>query len=204
MSKCIKIAICGAPSTRKSTICAGLEAHLRAKGINAETSKEFAREYIAKYGVPSTLGEALYIQEQQYDRDALIEKHATALLSDTPPMASYLYAVRNMKTPDRANRANHAILCELYGRSLVNTFSYDIIIVLPLRVVVNDGVLTQTDADVLGIHDAIMGFLRLNQIFYHEAPAVGTEEFCKDLVDSFLAFRQAYGLQPPPKELFQT
>lgn len=48
---CFKVNFCAAPSSGKSTVCSGLESLLKQNNINADTSKEYVRQFIQTYGV---------------------------------------------------------------------------------------------------------------------------------------------------------
>jgi nicotinamide riboside kinase len=187
MSK-LKLNICGAPSSYKTTVCTGLESKLKQARYNAETSKEYARHYISTYGVPVDLHEQLTIYENQNSRDIAVAETNTIMLSDTPAMSSYVFGKRMLdakiaredrgkhEKPRLPNRAEYKFLEELYMKALKKTNWFNMIIVFPpTGDIVQDGVRNETVDDQMEIYRAVTGFLHLNNIRYTEVSG-STEE----------------------------
>lgn len=184
---CLKVNICGAPSSRKSTVCAGLEAKLKQDGIIAETSKEYARHYINTYGVPKELHEQYLITENQNARDNAIAAVAQVLLTDNPAMASYVFGKRMLMAKYAhsndpyttykylATPAEYKFLEEMHMKALKKTEWFDLIFVFtPEDPVIQDGTRTETERDKLQIYNAIVGFLHVENIPY--IPVSGSVE----------------------------
>ncbi|RXZ78060.1 hypothetical protein EBB07_28810 [Paenibacillaceae bacterium] len=171
----LRVNICGAPSTYKTTVCTALESKLKQDKLNAETSKEYARHYIATYGIPKDLHEQLIIQSNQETRDRAVDETNQIMLSDTPAMASYLFGKRlldnlmrkqNTKEP---TKAEYKFLEELYMKTLKKTYWFDLIVVFPpTGTIVEDGVRHESIKDQLDIYNGIIGFLNLNNVKYYE------------------------------------
>jgi nicotinamide riboside kinase len=168
----IKINICGAPSSFKTTVCTGLESKLKQARYNAETSKEYARHYISTYGAPKELHEQLIIYDNQDTRDRAVAETNTIMLSDTPAMSGYVYGKRmldNITGPREPSRAEYKFLEELYIKALKKTYWFDLILLFPPSgIVVYDGVRTEDVYDQMSIYDSVLGFLHLNNFKYVE------------------------------------
>jgi nicotinamide riboside kinase len=174
MNKCLKVNICGAPSSRKSTVCAGLEAKLKQDGIITETSKEYVRHYINSYGLPTELFEQFIIHENQTARDEAIASVSQVMLSDNPAMASYIFGKRMLMRDMKArgltemSKAHYKFLEEMHTKALKRTLWFDLIIVFPhYDPIVLDGTRTETTEEKREIYDAIVGFLHVEGIPYH-------------------------------------
>jgi nicotinamide riboside kinase len=188
----LKVNICGAPSSYKTTVCTGLESKLKQARYNAETSKEYARHYISTYGVPVDLHEQLTIYENQNSRDIAVAETNTIMLSDTPAMSSYVFGKRMLDAKLRKgglkahpSRADYKFLEELYMKALKKTNWFDMIIVFPpTGDIVQDGVRNETVDDQMEIYKAVVGFLHLNNIRYTEVSGTTEEriERCFNLI----------------------
>lgn len=168
---CLKVSFCAAPSSRKSTVCAGLETKLKQSRINVDTSREYARQYVQRYGIPKDLNEQITINENQDQRDAAIVAVSDVMLTDTPSMACYVYGVRMLDQIARERHqqdyspAQYKFLEEMYMKALKKTRSFDLIFVFdPDDEMVQDGTRKETLGDKLEIHYALQGFLDLNCI----------------------------------------
>jgi nicotinamide riboside kinase len=192
-TKMLKVAFCAGPSSRKSTICAGLESRLKQNKIEADTSREYARQYISVYGLPRDLHEQLTISVNQDTRDQAIAKTSEVLLTDTPPMACYVYSVRMLETimkergQTEYTKSQYKFLEEIFIWSLRKTRWFDLIFVPSSPdPVVQDGVRVETDEDRWEINAALTGFLHLNKIPHilipHNLEGEEVIEFCYKIV----------------------
>lgn len=171
---CLKVNFCAAPSSRKSTVCAALESLLKQQKINADTSKEYARQFIQQYGVPKDIASQFIIYNNQKARDEGVAAVSEVLLTDTPAMNCYVFGKRSlnerMKREGRTSltKEEYKILEELHGMALKKLNWFDIIFVFPpTDPVVNDGTRTETMDDKVAIYNAIKGFLDVEGVPYH-------------------------------------
>jgi len=179
----LKVNICGAPSSRKSTVCAGLEAKLKQQRINAETSKEYVRQYIQTYGVPQELATEFIIYHNQMSRDIGVANNTDVMLSDTPAVNAYIFGKRSLmakmarqerKTP---TEEEYKILEELHSMALRKLHWFDLIVLFPPTMdVIDDGVRTETVEDQVAIFNAIKGFLDAEQVPYLVAEGTPDEK----------------------------
>lgn len=170
---CIKVNFCAAPSSRKSTICSRIESDLKQMRINADTSKEYSRQYYQNYGVPTEFWEEAIIFENQDSRDKGIAAVSEVMLSDAPCVNQYIFAKRAMQAKLKAEGrtemkpSEYKFLEELHTKVLKKINWYDIIVVLPPNdPVTRDGTRTETDEEKIAIHNAIIGFLNAENIRY--------------------------------------
>lgn len=191
MGKCLKVNICGAPSSRKSTVCSGLESMLKQHRVNADTSKEYARQYINTYGVPTEMYEQLLITMNQNTRDEALAKVSQVLLSDNPAMSAYVFGKRMLmdilKREGRTEMkpSEYKLLEELHTLSVKKSNWFDLIIVFtPEDKVIRDGTRTEDEAGKLEIYNAIKGFLDVERIPYVLMSGTPDEKIkkCFDLI----------------------
>lgn len=170
---CVKVNFCAAPSSRKSTVCSGLEAKLKQAKINADTAKEYSRQYIQQYGVPQDLASEFIIYENQFSREKGIANVSEVLLSDAPAVNTYIFARRTLNQRRKKERRTdltreeYKILEELHGMTLRRLNWFDIIVLFPPDdPLVNDGTRTETQQDKIEIYNATKGFLDVEGIPY--------------------------------------
>lgn len=162
---CIKVNFCAAPSSGKSTVCSGLESRLKQAGINADTSKEYSRQFIQQYGVPRDLASEFIIYDNQFARDKGIAEVSDVILSDAPAMNCYLFGKRSlnarmyMEGRSEPSKEEYKLLEELHKRAVKRLNWYDIIFVFPPLEAIQDGTRIETNSDVLAIYNATKGFL---------------------------------------------
>ncbi len=188
---CLKVNFCAAPSSRKSTVCSALESQLKQLQFVADTSKEYARQYINTYGIPKDMYEQLIIMKNQDIRDKAIASVSEIMLSDTPAIASYIFGVRllqaKMKREGRAKKtlAEYKYLEELHLEGIKKLDWFDLIIVFPpLDSVIQDGTRSETMEDKLIIFEALIGFLNANGTAYEVVSGNTQEkiEICKRII----------------------
>lgn len=169
----LKVGIFGAPSSRKSTVASGLESKLKQDKINAEVSKEYARQYIQNYGVPVELASEFVIYRNQTQRDMAVAAHTDVMISDTPAMNCYIFGRRSVlhhmqqqfrSTPTLEEKK---LLQELHEMALNRLFWFDIIYLFPpTGEIVQDGVRQEDVEAQLNIFNAIKGFMDVEGTAY--------------------------------------
>lgn len=188
---CIKVNFCAAPSSRKSTVCSGLESDLKQLRINADTSKEYSRQYIQNYGVPTEFWEEMLIFENQDSRDRGIAGVSEVMLSDAPCVNQYIFAKRAMQNKLNAEGrkdmkpSEYKFLEEMHTKVLKKLNWYDIIVVFPPNdPVVADGTRNETDEEKLAIYNSIIGFLNAENIVYYMIDGEVDSKIsqCKDII----------------------
>jgi len=170
----IKIAIMGAPSTGKTTLAKELSIHLLyRKGKQAEYIDEYARQFVAKFGLP-TIYDQFFFFEQQLKREQAISPKAEYLVTDSPFYLSYIYGSKVM---DRENEKERLYFHALVERLLEHVNDYDHVIYLPADAgrLQEDGMRIHTTVfDQKDVDDRIRGFFSIYNIDYK--PVNGTLE----------------------------
>jgi len=163
----IKIGIMGAPSTGKTTLAKELSIHLLYhKGKLAEYIDEYARQFVARFGVP-TIFDQYFFFEQQLKKERAVSPTTEYLVTDSPFYLSYIYGSKVMNRDSEKDRLYFHALVE---RLLEHVNDYDYVIYLPS----SDGHL---QADGMRIHttvfdqqdvdERIRGFFSIYNIHYH-------------------------------------
>jgi nicotinamide riboside kinase len=87
-----RIALLGAESTGKTTLCRDLAAHLAAHGLHAVAVPEVLREWCAAAGRPPRPGEQLAIAREQERRVDAAAATADFVIADTSALMVAIYA----------------------------------------------------------------------------------------------------------------
>lgn len=130
MSK-ITIGICGSPSSGKTTISQLLKWKIQnILNVTLETTTEYARNYIEKYGQITNIYQQFLIYEEQTKIEKQIQNIYDITISDSPRFLSYIYS---KKIYDYKNEQEREILLKIYEKSLESLKDYDIIYLLPVN-----------------------------------------------------------------------
>ncbi len=162
----IKIAIMGAPSTGKTTLAKELSIHLLyRKGKQSEYIDEYARQFVAKFGVP-TIYDQYFFFEQQLKKEHAVNPNAEYLVTDSPFYLSYIYGSKVMNRESEKERLFFHALVE---RLLEHVNDYDYVIYLPAddSRLQKDGMRIHTTVfDQKDVDDRIRGFFSIYNIDY--------------------------------------
>jgi nicotinamide riboside kinase len=145
---------------------------LKQNHVNADTSKEYARQFIQNYGVPMDLASQFIIHENQESRDTGVANFSEVMLSDTPAMATYVFGKRMLnyrmakEGRKEPTKEEYKLLEELHKKSLSKVYWYDLIVLLPPLPVVQDGTRTEDAKACEEIFYAIKGFLDVEGVPY--------------------------------------
>lgn len=199
----LRVNFCAAPSSGKSTVCAALEAKLKQEGVIVDTSKEYVRQYINTYGVPTELYEQFIIMDNQKTRDEAIDKVSEVTLTDRPVVNDYIFSNKMLyqkiqldgRSRRQLTKPEKKFLEETYIKCLERVYWFDIIFVFPpLDYVVDDGTRTETSSDVFEIYNAIKGFLDSEYINYHYVDGTVEEkvDYCFKVIMEELRERKTF------------
>lgn len=163
----IKIAIMGAPSTGKTTLAKELSIHLLyRKGKLAEYIDEYARQFVAKFGVP-TIYDQYFFFEQQLKKEDRISPKTEFLITDSPCYLSYIYGSKVMDVESGKDRLYYLALVE---RLMEHLHRYDYTFYLPVtdNSVEEDGMRIHVTEDTReDIDRRIRGFFAIYSVAYH-------------------------------------
>jgi len=163
----IKVAIMGAPSTGKTTLAKELSIHLLyRKGKLAEYIDEYARQFVARFGMP-TIFDQYFFFEQQLRKEAAVSAKTEYLITDSPFYLSYVYGSKVM---DRESEKERFYFHALIERLLEHLNDYTHVIYLPVSQerLQADGMRIHTDLfDIQDVDKRIHGFFSIYNISYH-------------------------------------
>ena len=172
----IRIALLGGPSAGKSTLAARLFSDLKEIGKNAELVQEYAREHINRRGVITNVLSQYMIYERQRDREDILPEQVEYLVTDSPTILSYIYAVHYA---DLTNVDNQELIIDMYDKMFrdggVNRYKY-IYFLEPTRPYKLDGTRSQTESEARHIGENIKKFLELHHITYKSLSMSATHD----------------------------
>jgi len=170
----IKIALIGAPSAGKSTLAASLFSVLKEKKIKVELIQEYAREHINKYGTVENVLSQYLFYEKQREKEDIIPSAIDVLITDSPTILSYMYALFYGKA---SHKDEQLLLTNMYEKFLQDSFKrYDLIYYLPsVRDYIKDGTRIQTEEEAKKIGELIYNFLTIHKIPMIEIESPNTQ-----------------------------
>ncbi|MGB9802474.1 AAA family ATPase [Desulfofundulus sp.] len=157
-----KIAILGGPGTGKTTLCKQLDVDYSMAGYISDVCLEFARSYIAWYGVPASIFEQFLLYEGQKRREEELS-YCDIIFCDNATILNYVYGLLSC---DFKNPKEVYALMKLYEWAMRDLPEYDIFYVPREFDVEKDGIRYQ-DSDFAVVVDAkIKNFLDIMNVPY--------------------------------------
>jgi nicotinamide riboside kinase len=164
----MKIAIAGAPSTKKTTVADLSNEILKEAGYNSGVAHEYARAYIMDYGAPDRIIEQLFITQRQIELEAKMSTWHNVVICDSASFLGYIYGIRlDSEQPpyEVANEVVTNLRCELHSMVIRHIKSYHKIFYMPKNTkLVNDGVRYQDDEEAEEISQQIRAMMIAEQI----------------------------------------
>lgn len=165
------IGIVGAPATGKSTLAEGVSYALKKQNSRVELVNEYARNFVAKFGV-ATPADQFHILLEQIGKEKKIRESDSIMVTDSPYWLSLIYAML-CEYPDGDKESYY--IGKIINEILPIQRSYDLIFYLPLSETfynkvgrkVNDGFRIHIEYNTLKQIDAmIKGFMDCFRIDY--------------------------------------
>lgn len=145
----LRVGFVGAPGTGKSTVARALAASfIDVEGINnVELIVEYARRYIAKYGVPENIWEQMRILNKQKDWEEHLPDSVDLMITDCPVHLCWPYTLFLRKnSSEKEIMQINDLFSEL--NKLNYPSRYDVIFYLPPKIEpVRDGVRCEENFD---------------------------------------------------------
>lgn len=126
------VGITGVPGAGKTTFSRALSTELRVQGVfrTVEYIDEYARSYIAKYGMINELWEQIRIFNKQLQQERRFHSSCEALISDSPVFLGFMYSTYLRR---EGSQKDAMLLSDLFNEmSKLNVQPhYDVILHLP-------------------------------------------------------------------------
>lgn len=162
----MKVGFIGGPGAGKSTTSAGLFTACKNRGITVELVQEYARDQLNRGWSPKCIGDQHRILDEQRRKEAIIPDTIDVLITDSPTILSYLYALKNNDVQDTSDIM---AMTALYETFLTDMHNYDILVLLKrTKPYVDDGTRSQTAEESDRIHEEIKVLLDLHSVEYAE------------------------------------
>jgi len=159
-----KIAICGAPSSGKTSTAQWITNNINTEfGGRSFCPIEYATSYIQKYDKIPNINDQYMIWECQNSRENDALAKCDMVISDSPTFLSYIYGLITSKDMDINDK--NILLSKLYKRSLEGLCEYEQIFFLHLLDYKENGIRYNKAGEAKYINDMIYNFLRQHGMY---------------------------------------
>ncbi|MGL4914485.1 MAG: AAA family ATPase [Romboutsia sp.] len=176
-----RIAVLGGPRCGKTTLIQHLYVEMKIAGLDAGYALEYSTEYLKDKGMIETIAEqyGIYLGQKKIEDDLSTFDYA---LTDYATFVPYIYGRFMLGNKDRSKKEIQ-ILKDLYCLAIEDMQNYDMIVYVPREFgYVQDGVRWQAEDIALQIDEAILSFLKAENIKYIEVKG-STKERAKQILD---------------------
>ncbi|WP_245779644.1 AAA family ATPase [Desulfoscipio geothermicus] len=158
-----KIAILGGPGTGKTTLCKQLDVDYSLAGYISDVCLEFARSYIARYGIPTNIFEQFLLYEGQKQREYEL-RYCDIIFCDNATILNYVYGLMccNFKNPKEMYS-----LMKLFEWAMKDLPGYEVFYIPREFAVEKDGIRYQDDDFAVVVDQKIKNFLDIMNVPYH-------------------------------------
>lgn len=157
-----KIAILGGPGTGKTTLCKQLDVDFSMAGYISDVCLEFARSYIAWYGVPTTIFEQFLLYEGQKRREEELG-YCDIIFCDNATILNYVYGLLSC---DFKNPREVYALMKLYEWAMRDLPGYEVFYIPREFDVEKDGIRYQDNDFAVVVDTKIKNFLDIMNVPY--------------------------------------
>ena len=176
-----RIAVLGGPRCGKTTLIQHLYVEMKIAGLDVGYALEYSTEYLREKGMIETISEqyGIYLGQKKLEDDLSGFEYA---LTDYATFVPYIYGRFMLGDKKRTNKEIQ-ILKDLYCLALEDIQNYDMIIYVPRQFgYVKDGVRWQDESIAIQIDEAILNFLKSENINYIEVTG-STKERSKQILE---------------------
>ena len=177
----VRIAILGGPRCGKTTLIQQLYVDLKIRDINVGVATEYSTDYLREKGMIESISEqyGIYLGQKKLEDELASFDYA---LTDYATFVPYIYGRFMLGNKERSKKEIE-ILKDLYSLALEDIQNYDMIVYVPREFgYVQDGVRWQDEGIALQIDDAILSFLKAENINFIEAKG-STKDRAKQILD---------------------
>ncbi|MBO8129584.1 MAG: ATP-binding protein [Peptococcaceae bacterium] len=157
-----KIAILGGPGTGKTTLCKQLDVDYSMAGYVTGLALEYARTYIVRYGVPTSIFEQflLYEGQKRIEEDL---KHCDLIFCDNATILNYVYG---LQCCDFCNPKETHALTLLFQWAMKDLMDYQIFYIPREFDLTEDGIRYQDEENAIKLDQKIKALLDLMNVPY--------------------------------------
>lgn len=159
-----KIAILGGPGTGKTTLCKQLDVEYSLAGYISDVCLEFARAYIARYGVPDSIFEQFLLYEGQKRRENDLN-HCDIIFCDNATILNYVYGLMSC---DYNNPKEVYAMLKLFEWAMKDLPDYEVFYIPREFAIEKDGIRYQDDDFAAVVDQKIKNFLDIMNAPYKE------------------------------------
>jgi len=157
-----KVAIIGGPGTGKTTLIKQLDVDYSMAGYITDVALEFARSYIVRYGIPTSIFEQFMLYEGQKQREEEL-RHCDIIFCDNATILNYVYG---LMCCDFKNPKEVYALMKLYEWAMKDLPGYDIFYAPREFAMEKDGVRYQDEEFAVVVDTKIKNFLDIMNVPY--------------------------------------
>ena len=176
-----RIAVLGWPRCGKTTLIQHLYVEMKIAGLNAGYALEYSTEYLKDKGMIESISEqyGIYLGQKKLEDELSVFDYA---LTDYATFVPYIYGRFMLGNKERTKKEIQ-ILKDLYCLAIEDIQDYDMIVYVPREFgYIQDGVRWQDEDIALQIDDAILSFLKAENVNYVEVKG-STKERAKQILD---------------------
>ena len=176
-----RIAVLGRPRCGKTTLIQHLYVEMKIAGLNAGYALEYSTEYLKDKGMIESISEqyGIYLGQKKLEDELSVFDYA---LTDYSTFLPYIYGRFMLGNKERTKKEIQ-ILKDLYCLAIEDIQDYDMIVYVPREFgYIQDGVRWQDEDIALQIDDAILSFLKAENVNYVEVKG-STKERAKQILD---------------------
>ena len=176
-----RIAVLGGPRCGKTTLIQHLYVEMKISGLDVGYALEYSTEYLKDKGMIETIAEqyGIYLGQKKIEDDLSDFEYA---LTDYATFVPYIYG-RFMLGDKKRSKKEIQILKDLYCLAIEDIQNYDMIIHVPREFgYVQDGVRWQDEEIALKIDEAILSFLKAENVNYIQVQG-STKDRAQQILD---------------------
>ena len=176
-----RIAVLGGPRCGKTTLIQHLYVEMKIAGLNVGYALEYSTDYLKDKGMIETISEqyGIYLGQKRIEDELSTFDYA---LTDYATFVPYIYGRFMLGNKERSKKEIQ-ILKDLYCLAIEDIQNYDMIIYVPREFgYVKDGVRWQDESIAIKIDEAILSFLKAENINYIEVSG-STKDRAKQILD---------------------
>jgi nicotinamide riboside kinase len=185
MSKAITISIVGAPHSGKSTLASQINSILKTRDLNSIYVGEYVEEYVAKYGVPTSMEQQQIIYREQFEKERMFSEIKDFVICDTASWLSYIYSRQYFTSPLDKQQIKALNALQYDVLSNIDYWTHTIYVPI-LDGYKDDGIRHNSETDARVLDKMIKGFLDLERVPYVDLSDVSLDSRIEKVIETIL------------------